>query len=1338
MATASRKFGKRLSIGVAAFAVLLALLAALLWLAVHTEMGARAIWRIATAMDDRVAGEYQAGTLADGLQLGNIAYRDAERQVVIDRIAVDWDWALSPLKLSIASLDVGVVEFTQLPAPDEPLTLPQSLRLPLALKVDSATLQKLVIQTETATQTYSDIALRGNSDGLNHRFMLQQAETPFGRASMQAYLKGEKPYKLSGKIGLDSALQGERYEVNAYFSGTLEKMNVTASAMGEKLSGQVDLIATPYAPIPFTNARIRVSGLDLAAFNDSAPRTRLDIFADIAPVQGQVMPETLTGLRVTGPISIINHLPGRIDEQLLPVQSISAQAALDAKTQQLTDVVIRLAGNGVLTGSATNRNPLNGSLYLRAQDLNLAALHGALQPTQLSGPLKIAFDDNRQQVHLDLASRNYSVKADARIDPLKVVLYSAELKSGKAILALSGSLSRDEKFAYALEGKLSSFNPGLFIKTMNIQAPEPQQALPFRVYDANINGSFKAAGRLEPQLMAKVVFDIHDSTYNQLPMHGDGTVNIAGKQLLDSEAELTIAGNHLALQGAFGKPGDQLLVNIDAPALDKLGFGLAGLLQLDGRFAGTLEKPQVAADFTARNLQFAEHRLASAAGNIVMQGLPDDNSDATLELDIKARGYRSDLTQLERLDAQINGSYGNHSLRLVTAGQVRDQAIDLSLRAQGRLLQEEQGLAWSGTVTQFDNATMPRIHLAAPATLEAAPQRVKLGTAQITIAGAKLAISHFTYEAGAISSAGAADALDVAHLLKLREEITGEPVPLQTNLVLDASWDFRLAQQAQGFVQVARRSGDITSPAKTGDIRLGLSALQLRGDFEGQRLRLRGNAEAERIGSLQGNGIIGLVSPGGTLTIASVSPVEGEVTLSIPQLQKLAAFAGPRISVAGQIRMQLEVDGTLGNPQLSGMINGRQMALTLYDQGIKLSDGTARIALRNSILEMQQVEFHGGSGTLRITGSIPLGEELAARPDLSANVIADNLQLLADPSAQLTLTGRARITNTPEHYAVNGKFTVDRARFDLPEKAAPKLGDDVVVIRENAQAATVALQEPLSKREASPWTPAVHLDINLGNRFYFQGRGADLRLVGQVSVTSQPGRQPRVEGTVRVAEGTFEAFGAELAIERGIINFQGPMDNPNVNILAMRRKQEVAAGVQVTGSANNPRVVLVSEPDVPEDQKLSWLVFGNAGSGDGQGVAQTAARGAANALLNQLVEGSNIASNLGLDEISLGTSASGGQLVTLGKSITDKLTLGYRQGITSAESAVELTYLLTRHWSVVARGGQILGVNILYSNRFDEFGKRSPRRSEAEAAGKDDGQDARKGEADQSNSAGAE
>jgi translocation and assembly module TamB len=433
---------------------------------------------------------------------------------------------------------------------------------------------------------------------------------------------------------------------------------------------------------------------------------------------------------------------------------------------------------------------------------------------------------------------------------------------------------------------------------------------------------------------------------------------------------------------------------------------------------------------------------------------------------------------------------------------------------------------------------------------------------------------------------------------------------------------------------------------------------------------------------------------GDMLTITPQSPVSGQVTMDMA-LQKAGILAGPRISLNGRVSADLKMQGTVGGIVWSGQINGDDMALTLYDQGVKLRDGTARLVLHDQVLEIRQAVFHGGKGQLRITGSIPLDQQ---HPDLTATMVADKLQLLAKPGSQLTLSGNARVTNSGGQLAVDGKFVVDNALFNLPETPAPELGDDVVVVRSNEAGSSQANDR---KAPASPFSPLIKLAIDLGKDFRFRGQGADLRMTGLVTIIQQPQQEPKAQGTVNVAEGTFEAFGTKLAIERGILNFQGVMDNPNINIKAMRRNQEVAAGVNVTGTAKTPRVTLVSEPDVPEEQKLSWLVYGHAGGGGGEGGARSAAQNAALGLVNSVVGGKQLAKKLGLDEISFGTGASGEQLVTLGKSITDKLTLGYKQGLTSTESAFELTYLLSQHWSVVTRGGQILGISIRYSNRFD-------------------------------------
>src|SRR5439155_13139029 len=120
------------------------------------------------------------------------------------------------------------------------------------------------------------------------------------------------------------------------------------------------------------------------------------------------------------------------------------------------------------------------------------------------------------------------------------------------------------------------------------------------------------------------------------------------------------------------------------------------------------------------------------------------------------------------------------------------------------------------------------------------------------------------------------------------------------------------------------------------------------------------------------------------------------------------------------------------------------------------------------------------------------------------------------------------------------------------------------------------------------------------------GSGADLRLGGTMMVHSEPFLPLRASGTIRVIDGTYEVFGRKLAIERGQINFRGPINNPNINFLAMRRNQDVEAGAEISGLASAPRVKLVSEPNVSDEEKLSWLMFGHGSDSSAPGQRQAA------------------------------------------------------------------------------------------------------------------------------------
>src|SRR5690606_37046233 len=112
----------------------------------------------------------------------------------------------------------------------------------------------------------------------------------------------------------------------------------------------------------------------------------------------------------------------------------------------------------------------------------------------------------------------------------------------------------------------------------------------------------------------------------------------------------------------------------------------------------------------------------------------------------------------------------------------------------------------------------------------------------------------------------------------------------------------------------------------------------------------------------------------------------------------------------------------------------------------------------------------------------------------------------------------------------------------------------------------------------------------------------------------------------------------------------------------------VRAGVQVTGSAQAPRVKLYSDPDLPDAEKLSWVVLGRdaAAGGAEAAVLQQAALALLGRGGNNNTAG-NIASRVGLDEIGFKGPGTGedatGAALTFGKRLSTHLYLTYERSL---------------------------------------------------------------------------
>jgi translocation and assembly module TamB len=301
----------------------------------------------------------------------------------------------------------------------------------------------------------------------------------------------------------------------------------------------------------------------------------------------------------------------------------------------------------------------------------------------------------------------------------------------------------------------------------------------------------------------------------------------------------------------------------------------------------------------------------------------------------------------------------------------------------------------------------------------------------------------------------------------------------------------------------------------------------------------------------------------------------------------------------------------------------------------------------------------------------------------------------------VTVSGEVVARKDANGTVVNGKLRMDQALIVLPDQGTPKLGDDVVV--RNAAA-------PITKREAKAAEEAakkpddklqVAIDVDLGDDFRVQGMGVDTRLRGTVALSAQSISQPRITGVIRARGGEYRAYGQRLEIERGIIRFTGSPENPSLDVLAVRPNITQRVGVQVTGNALTPFVRLYSEPDLPDAEKLAWLVTGRPAPATGAESALV--QQAALALLASRAGGGKqgIAASLGLDELSFRREGAEGPSVTLGKRFSRNFYAAYERSLSGAIGTLYIFYDVTRKLTLRGQAGERTALDLIYTFEFD-------------------------------------
>ena len=427
--------------------------------------------------------------------------------------------------------------------------------------------------------------------------------------------------------------------------------------------------------------------------------------------------------------------------------------------------------------------------------------------------------------------------------------------------------------------------------------------------------------------------------------------------------------------------------------------------------------------------------------------------------------------------------------------------------------------------------------------------------------------------------------------------------------------------------------------------------------------------------------------------ISRGAPLALHVHVDAKSLRPFQSLLGTNALIDGRLKAELNGSGTVDQVRLSGSIDGDALRASAPQYGMAVRDGVLRARLVDGGLVIDQLSLKGGEGSFEASGTLPRDDGKATQASLRWS--ADHLRLLNRPDAQLVISGQGNFDLAEGRVRLEGNLVSDEGFFEFRGARPGTLGDDVVVRGRAPRARASALKVPL----------AVDLVLDFGKRFTFVGSGLDVALAGRVRVTTDGDQPLAAQGTIDATRGSYTAFGQRLEIVRGRLIFDGPLGDPALDLLALRKNLAVEAGVAVTGTVRVPRVQLASNPPVPDNEKLSWLVLGRgvaSGSGTDQAALQVAMAtlGGTGASLPR-----QFAKSVGVDDISLRSAnangAGAGQVLAISTRLSESITLVYEQGLSLVNSGARLEYALTPRITLRAEAGVVTGFGIYYSRSFD-------------------------------------
>ena len=1238
---------------------------------IGTEKGTRWAFSLAeNVINGFSIGEVQ-GKLQNGLTLKKVKFVNNGVDVNVDNAYLHLDFScLLQREICVENIDIQNTKVkmttTSSPASEDTQTASSSIgaiSLPLAVKIKNIRIDNTQLQIDhhqiSLKKFQTALSLNSHSgftlaptliDGFHVQTLLTKAqfEQQQKEEAQQALKETQDATPIDWAAieqGLTPAILGNVQEINMPFDIQIEDLQIKNSDYKVSVENHIQQeISLPKGQI---QAQLKEGQLDIKNF---------------------VVESSLGSIDAVGSINLTGEMPLnlKLNTDIAEVKSENeliwpqthAEVQLSGALKNITALSVKMQGeiNAELTGQVElNKEKLPLQLNLTSKSAQYAFVAG--DPLKLKD-LNLNVSGNLLDYRITLTGQadGFWVPTNSHVELTgSGKLYEADveklnIKALNGAAEIQGKVDWKDGAAWESQVKFDKVKVSDYARYVNLLKDFP-------VILSGTASSSGFAGGSKGWLSETTNVDLAGSIH-QRPLSLKGHILTGAETPLKVSDLLFIYGeNKLTANGILDAHSDFKLA-IQAPNLRGLLPNFTASLNGNINLSGDISAPNLDLDLAGNHIQFNDLHLnkISAKSKLISNEQLQGNIDLTLN------GFRyGEKIKLDSVTLMAKGNEKNHQIQLHSQGE----PLALDLDFSGNFDRTSQ--QWKGSF----NRTAIKSPMG------------ELKNNQFNIAydnhnvNAQISAHCWTHPDMELCFP---QAFNVGNNGEIPFDLKKLDLKLVNKLTENEAFKGHLNSQGKfswfkdkPFKLDVKVNGDTIDFAQKIDYRtfkLGINKLSVNTQINDNNLTANANIHLQNQGRIESelkvSDLLQTRKLGGSLKITGIN-------LNI--LNQLLA-GGEKIS--GDINGHLNFAGNLNAPLLNGSLNLNNTKAILNAMPFDINQGELALS------------FHGSSSTM--TGYIQTAE---SRLDLDGDANWQQLEhwrtrvrarakafYLNVPSiAKLKISPNVEIKATPTLLDLTGTVDIPWGRIaieSLPESAVSVSSDEVILDKK-----TKRTMLPLPAESKDGLAIKSDLTITIGDDVSVNAYGLNSHLQGSLMVKQEKGKLG-LYGGIDLKQGRYASFGQDLLIRKGQVTFSGIPSQPMLNIEAIRNPEamedsKVLAGVKVIGLAESPDVTVFSEPSLPQDQALSYLLTGrsleNSGEAGSGGSVGAALLGMGLAKSGKAV--GKIGEVFGISNLNLGTAGVGdSSKVVVSGNLTKDLQIKYGVGLFDGLAEITLRYRL--------------------------------------------------------------